>query len=201
MISRRKFINTGASLALGSLMPYHQNQNDKMIHPITSGAKQHWFGYYDKQQIDHSGRFALGGQVDTFFRSPTLKDELEIGIIDLQQGNQWNKIGSSKTWGWQQGCMLQWVPGASEQVIWNDVEKGKYVSRIYHLGKKKIRTLPRPIYTLDPKGKFALCIDFHRLQFFGQVMDMRRLLVRMVIFLRQMIKVFIRWIWPQVSMN
>jgi hypothetical protein len=167
MISRRKFISTGASLSLGALMPYRKlDQNELVTHQITSGTKQHWFGYYDKLQIDHSGRFALGGQVDTFFRSPTLKDRLEIGIIDMQKENKWSKIGTSNTWGWQQGCMLQWIPGASEEVIWNDVEKGKYVSRIYHLAKKEIRTLPRPIYTLDPKGRFALCIDFDRLQFF-----------------------------------
>lgn len=90
------------------------------VEAITSGAKQHWFGYYDKWQIDTTGRYALGGEVETFFRSPTPQDIFKVGLIDLENGNSWKEIGRSTSWGWQQGCMLQWVPGSDSEVIWND---------------------------------------------------------------------------------
>ena len=48
-----------------------ETASERSVEAITRGAAQHWFGYYDKQQVDRTGRYALGGQVDTFFRSPT----------------------------------------------------------------------------------------------------------------------------------
>ena len=133
---------------------------------ITGGDQQHWFGYYGKWQIDASGRFALGCKVNTFFRSPTPKDVLRVGLIDLHQDNRWREIGRSTAWGWQQSCMLQWVPGSDREVIWNDHETEGFVSRIHDIRTGKTRTLPRAIYTLSPTGDYALCVDFDRLQFF-----------------------------------
>jgi hypothetical protein len=88
---------------------------------LTQGDKQHWFGYYDKLQVDPSVRYVLGCQVDHFFRSPTPGDTMRIGIIDLQNNHQWQEIGISTAWGWQQGCMLQWIPGSDQKIIWNDL--------------------------------------------------------------------------------
>lgn len=62
-------------------------------------------GYYDKWQVDPIGRYAVGNEVDLIFRSPTEKDLLKVGLIDLENDNQWKEIGTSTTWGWQQGCM------------------------------------------------------------------------------------------------
>lgn len=139
---------------------------NREVQAITSGDKQHWFGYYDKWQINASGRYALGNEVDLFFRSPTPGDKLKIGLIDLENGNKWTEIGSSTAWGWQQGCMLQWIPGSDNEVIWNDHGPEGFISRIYNLKTKETRTLPSPVYTLSPDGKFALSLDFERLQFF-----------------------------------
>ncbi|MCB1122092.1 MAG: hypothetical protein KJT03_11120, partial [Verrucomicrobiae bacterium] len=137
------------------------------VRQITDEPRQHWMGYYDKLQIDPSGRWAVGNQVDLFFRSPTVDDKLTIGLIDLENGNQWKSIGTSTSWGWQQGCMLQWIPGSSEEVIWNDHDKGQgFLSRVYNLRTGQTRTLPKAIYTLSPDGSFALCVDMDRLQFF-----------------------------------
>ena len=136
------------------------------VSAITGGDKQHWFGYYDKWQISKNGRYALGGEVETFFRSPRPNDSLKIGLIDLKKGFQWKEIGSSHSWGWQQGCMLQWLPESDSEVIWNDYGNGGYVSKVYNIKTGKTRVLPKAIYTLSPNGRFALCVDFDRLQFF-----------------------------------
>ena len=131
--------------------------------PITQGPKHHWFGYYDKQQIDASGRYALGMQVDFQHRSPTADDVLQIGMVDLQDNYQWTKLGESRAWGWQQGCMLQWVPGSSEEVVWNDRDDEGYVTRLVNVKSGEKRTLPRATYTVSPDGKFAMCADFARI--------------------------------------
>lgn len=131
---------------------------------LTSGEKQHWFGYYDKFQIDPSGRYALVMQVDTFQRSPTENDTVKIGLLDLEQENHWTQIGTSTAWGWQQGCMLQWIPGSDEEVIWNDREGDHFVSRIFNTKTGKMRTLPKPVYALSPDGTFAVGTEFSRIQ-------------------------------------
>ena len=133
------------------------------IRALTKGPKHHWFGYYDKWQFDATSRYVLGMQVDFEHRSPRPDDVIRIGMIDTQDGDRWTELGTSSAWCWQQGCMLQWVPGSSSQVIWNDREDGDYVSRLLDVKTGKSRTLPHPIYALSPDGKWAVSTDFRRL--------------------------------------
>ncbi len=169
-MDRRTFVHRSLLAGLGASLPFSTRAvilpAGVEANPITTGPRQHWFGYYDKWQVSADGRYALGGEVDLFFRSPRLEDRLQVGLIDLQNGNAWQTIGESTAWGWQQGCMMQWIPGSSEEVIWNDREGEGFVSRIYNLHDQSLRTLPRPIYTLSPDGRYGLGIDFDRLQFF-----------------------------------
>ena len=150
-----------AAPAITDINPFNQ---EFPVYQVTDGEKQHWFGYYDKWQVDTSGRYALGNQVELFYRSPTPDDILRIGLIDLENDFQWKEIGQSSAWGWQQGCMLQWIPGSSEEVIWNDRQGDDFVSKIYNINSGKTRLLSRPIYTLSPDGKFGLSVNFARLQ-------------------------------------
>lgn len=129
-------------------------------------GRQHWFGYYDKQQLDPTGRYALGMEVDLSMAAPGPEDTLDIILIDLENDFAKTYIGRSTSWGWQQGCMLQWIPGSEEEVIWNDHEGMNFVSRIYNIRTRETRTLPRPVYTLSPDGNYALTLDFGRLQYF-----------------------------------
>lgn len=139
-------------------------QNQVQVEMITNGKDQHWFGYYDKFQTNPSGRYVLGMQVDSMFRSPTQNDILRIGVIDLKNGNKWKEIGTSSAWGWQQGCMLQWIPGSEDEVIWNDRDGDKFISKIYNLTTGQLRTLPRAIYAISPDAKFAVGTEFNRIQ-------------------------------------
>ena len=70
---------------------------------ITSGPEHHWFGYYDKLQFDPSMRYALGMEVDFEHRSPTADDQIRVGWVDLEDGNRWTQLGTSRAWCWQQG--------------------------------------------------------------------------------------------------
>ena len=94
------------------------------IRAITRGPKYHWFGYYDKWQIDPSGRYALGMAVDFEHRSPSANDMIGLGIVDMEDGDTWSEFGRTRAWCWQQGCMLQWIPNSDTEVIFNDREGG-----------------------------------------------------------------------------
>lgn len=137
---------------------------DVTIRPVTFGPKFHWFGYYDKYQFDVTGRYALGMEVDFEHRPPNQYDELNLGIIDLQDGDKWIEIGSSIAWCWQQGCMLQWRPGFESQIVWNDRVDNEFVSRILDFHSGKVITVPNAIYTLTPDGMAGVSTDFRRIQ-------------------------------------
>ncbi len=132
--------------------------------PITSGPKHHWFGYYDKLQFDPSARYALGMEVEFEQRAPTPEDVIRIGMVDLEDGDRWMELGESRAWGWQAGCMLQWLPQSAHEIVWNDRIDGRFVCHILNVRTGRKRTLPHAIFTLSPDGQSALSIDFHRLE-------------------------------------
>ncbi len=133
------------------------------VRTITRGPKFHWFGYYDKLQFDPAGRYVLGMEVEFEHRSPRPEDKIRVGMVDLEDRDRWIELGESWAWCWQQGCMLQWIPGSKSEVIWNDRTKGEFVSHVLDVHSGKKRTLPGPIYALSPDGRWAVAPDFRRL--------------------------------------
>ena len=133
------------------------------LRPITHGPRYHWFGYYDKRQFDPSSRYILGMAVDFEHRSPRPEDVIEIGMIDLHNADRWMTLGESRAWCWQQGCMLQWLPGSDREIIWNDRQGDQFVSHILNVHTGQRRTLDYAIYTLAPDGRTAIGADFRRI--------------------------------------
>ena len=91
------------------------------------------------------------------------EDNIRVGMVDLKNQDRWIELGSSRAWNWQQGCMLQWLPGTPDEVIWNDRDGDQFVARILQVKSGKVRTLPAPIYTVSPDSKTAISPDFRRL--------------------------------------
>ena len=112
------------------------------VRTITRGPKFHWFGYYDKRQFDPTNRFVLSNQVDFQHRTPKPDDVIQVGMVDTGDGDRWIELGESRSWGWQQGCMLQWLPGSKREVIWNDRKDDQFVSHVLDVNTRKKRTLP-----------------------------------------------------------
>ena len=133
------------------------------IRTITHGPRYHWFGYYDKLEFDPSGRFVLGMEVDFEHRSPRPDDVIKIGMVDLQDGDRWIELGESRAWCWQQGCMLQWRPGSKTEILWNDRQQDRFVCRLLDIETRQMRTIPHPVYTVSPDGRWAVAPDFRRL--------------------------------------
>ncbi len=167
MIPRRKFLQQATKaagvLALSSSFKLNK-ENQPLAIPITEGPGFHWFGYYDKLQTDPTGRYVLAMQTGFEGRTPLPSDVLQIGYIDTKKKNRWTEVGESRSWGWQQGCMLQWLPGSDSEIIWNDRLEDKFVAIIYDIHSGKRRILPTPVYALSPDGKTAISTDFARLQ-------------------------------------
>jgi len=169
-VSRRRFLNTIAltavtgSLARNSRTAAQQIPNPKVpVRQITHGPKHHWFGYYDKLQFDVGNSRVLGMEVDFENRSPTADDVIRIGLVNLQDNDRWLEYGETRAWNWQQGCMLQWRPGSTNEIVWNDREGDRFICRILNIKNGERRTIPHPIYALSPDGKSAVTPDFRRI--------------------------------------
>ncbi|MCF7848235.1 MAG: hypothetical protein K9M45_05235 [Kiritimatiellales bacterium] len=134
------------------------------VEALTTGPEFHWFGYYDKLQFDPSGRYVLCMETDFEHRSPTKDDVIKVGMVDRKDGNRWIELGESRAWGWQQGCMLQWIPGSGSKVIWNDRCGDKFVSIVKDIKTGEEKTLSKAVYALSPDGKHAVGTDFARIQ-------------------------------------
>jgi hypothetical protein len=161
---RRDFLRTSTLAGFLSLdNPARWLEEYPPVRALTSGPKFHWFGYYDKLQFDPTSRYVLGMEVDFEGRSPQPGDSVRIGMIDTARGDTWTELGSSRAWGWQQGCMVQWIPGSKTEVIWNDLDGDHYVARILDVKTRKLRTLPKAIYALSPDGRWGIGTEFSRI--------------------------------------
>ena len=129
---------------------------------ITRGPKFHWFGYYDKRQFHPTNRFVLANQVSFEGRGPTGDDTIKVGYVDTQNDDQWHELGTSNAWGWQQGCMLQWVGDGGDRILWNDRQGDSFVCTIKHPTQGSL-IIRRPIYTITADGRYGLSVDFRRI--------------------------------------
>ncbi len=167
-LSRRQAIQSVAAAATLACAPRMIRAADaKSLPPvraITRGPLHHWFGYFDKLEFDPSNRYVLSNEVAFEHRTPTADDVIRVGMVDTQADDQWIRLGDSRAWGWQQGCMLQWRPNSASEVVWNDRQDDQHVCRVLDIHTKKMRTLPRPIYSLSQDGKWAITADFSRIQ-------------------------------------
>ena len=166
MFTRREFLATAAvtfGFAALSRSSYAAEPSQPPIRRITNGPKFHWRAYYDHDLVDPTNRLVVAHEVGFEGRSPLPDDTIRIGMIDLADNDRWIELGSSKAWNWQQGSLLQWVPGTESTVIWNDREKDRFVAKMLDVKGKNIVTLDNPIYALSPDGKWGFYPDFRRL--------------------------------------
>ena len=130
------------------------------------------FWFYDEQQFDETGRYALGMKVLFQDRDVELTDRGDIGYFDLQDGFKWRKIGETTAWNWQQGCRLQWRPN-SDEFLWNDRSDDgtHFICRLYNFKTGEQRTLPRPVYDVSDDGRMALTHDYARMKHAGTLYE------------------------------
>lgn len=167
-MSRRTFLRGAAGAAAAAALPRAAEAAPKEKTPpvrrITRGPAFHWFGYYDKLEFDPTSRYCLGMEVGFEHRSPRADDVIRMGMVDTADGDRWTELGESRSWGWQQGCMLQWRPTSETEVLWNDRQDDHFVCHILDTRTRKKRTIPHAVYTVSPDGATAVAPDFARIQ-------------------------------------
>lgn len=128
----------------------------------TGAGRFHSHAYYDILVFDAESRLVAGHQVRFAGRQPTPDDAVEIGYVDAEGDRAWTPVGESRAWSWQQGALTQWVPG-TRTLVWNDRDGDAFVARTLDLDTGRGGTLPRPVYAVDPGGRFALSLNMARL--------------------------------------
>lgn len=133
------------------------------LRAITRGPGHHFFGYYDKRQFDPSGRWALGLACGFMDRRQEAGDVAGLGLVDLCRDDRWRPLAETRAWNWQFGCLAQWLPGAKDQVVFNDRAGDRFISRIINFRTGREKELPWPVFDVSPDGRTALSLDFGRL--------------------------------------
>jgi hypothetical protein len=122
-----------------------------------------FFGYYNYSPLNKEGNKLLAHKSNFEGRMPIASDKVEIGYFDLENNNEWQKLGQSNAFNWQQGAMLQWLgPDFNSKAIFNDVDNDRYVSRIFNIKTNETRTIQHAIYGVSPDGKFSISLNFER---------------------------------------
>lgn len=139
-----------------------KSEKIKLQQKLSLKNKNVFFGYYDLQQMNEKQDRLLVHICDQ--KANTQTDAITIAYYDLKT-HQYINIAQSRAWSWQQGSRLRWSTKNQEEILFNNLEDGRYVCQIWNVEqKKKIRTIPMPLYDIDAGMNYGLGINFSRLQ-------------------------------------
>ena len=125
--------------------------------------KHVFFGYYDLQQLDASGKMALIHILDENKCDPAV-DSAEIAIYHIEEESV-EVLTKTKAWSWQQGSRLRWHPCKPDSILFNDVENGRYVTVEYDIVSHVRKTIALiPMYDVTQNLRYGLSVNFSRLQ-------------------------------------
>ncbi|MDQ8192820.1 hypothetical protein QEH59_00185 [Coraliomargarita sp. SDUM461004] len=133
-----------------------------MIQRLSTKGEHYFFGYYDLPAWDSTGQRHLAHKVPFTNKIPQAHDIAELGFFEAET-QVFRKIAATKAWNFQQGAMLQWLPQSEDLMIFNTRQGAQYQAAIYDSHGQQTAQLPAPIANVDPKGRFALSINFSRL--------------------------------------
>lgn len=122
-----------------------------------------WFGYYNYDTLNSDQTKMLCNRSIVDGVSPQKGMEIELGYYSIPFG-EWHHIGTSDSWNWQQGAMLQWLPGEGNEdlVIYNTSKEGRLISVIHNTRTGDNRELSWPIYGITPDGMHSISLEFER---------------------------------------
>lgn len=125
-------------------------------------GKHVFFGYYDIQQLNTRQDKLL---VTVVPKNANAKaDPAELKWVDTAAG-EFHPIAQSRAWCWQQGARLRWHPVLENTVLFNDLQDGRYVTRIFDLaGNRELSVLPRAMYDVTADFRYGLSLNYSRLQ-------------------------------------
>jgi hypothetical protein len=130
---------------------------------ITPKDGHYFFGYFDKSPWDVEQRYLLAHRTGFMGKQPTKNDTATIGMVDLQNENKFVPLTETYAWCWQQGAMLQWLNNDPSGIIFNERRGNYFAAKILNIKTGAGKKICRPIYCQSPNGKYALSVNFSRL--------------------------------------
>lgn len=121
----------------------------------------YFFGYYDLQPFDSTGRYHLCHKAPFEDRIPGPEDVCELGMLDIQT-KEFIKLAETTAWNFQQGALLQWYKD-DDHIIFNVREDGAFRTCILNIRTGVKRVLPMAYASLSQDGSKAVCVNFSRI--------------------------------------
>lgn len=120
-----------------------------------------FFGYYDKSPWNVDQNSIVFHAIDyPSHKLPSPEVPMSIIVCDAAI-KDFQIIGQSKAWNWQQGSRLFWI--SPDKVIFNDYKVDKYISKIVDVRKKQEDEIPYSINDVF-QNKYALTLNYNRLE-------------------------------------
>lgn len=133
------------------------------IFETNAGAEAEWFGYYNYDTLNYDQTKMLCNRADMDGCAIEKGMQIEVGYYELADGS-WHHIGNTDAFNWQQGAMLQWLPGKGNEnkVIYNFSADNHFKSRIFDIATQEENVIDFPIYCVLPSGDKALALNYER---------------------------------------
>ncbi len=120
-----------------------------------------WFGYYNYDVLSSDGKRMLCNRAAFDGREITDEDTVELGYFDVDTG-EWHHIAHTDSFNWQQGAMLQWLPGRDDTVVYNFSDKTCFKSCLHNIVTGEKRIIDFPVYGITPDGKYSVSLNYER---------------------------------------
>jgi Tol biopolymer transport system component len=149
-----------------------QNGLSYSAYRLQQGNYPTFFGYFDKTPFSR-GNTKILAMVMTSKRDWIVRNKyqpIQIGYFNFSEvavgSSRFNKLGVTDSWSWQQGCMLQWLPGKAENLVfYNCLVEEQYGSVIQDVTTRQVvRSFSHPLYAISPDGRSGVSLNFSRLE-------------------------------------
>lgn len=130
------------------------------IVPVDDGIT--FFGYYNISPENYRGYVLYLKVLKEHVRGSLFE---EASIMLKTKNGQVRNIGRTKSWNWQQGCMIQWLNSDKDHIIYNDYDPGTdtYVCKVIDTEGNLLKKYDMPINCVAQNGEYALCLNYDRL--------------------------------------
>ena len=108
---------------------------------VSPEGKYCFFGYYDKCQWDEKEEYMLFHEAGFQDRLPAKEDSVKICLLETRTGRV-EILDETYAWNFQQGAMLQWLPG--QRVLYNARKNGQFISVIRDISGGSIKEMGVP---------------------------------------------------------
>ena len=135
------------------------------VRRLTPADGNYFFGYYDKCPWDNSGLLILSLRASFGNRMPRPGETAYICLVSTKT-KEVVRIGTTSSWCWQQGCMLQWIQFAGEEcILFNDYRHGKYVTVVFNKEGIEQAVFDTPTYCISKDYEKIISLNFNRLHY------------------------------------